>query len=76
MVPVNSAAKTVQGVTKADGSYELETLTTPGDYGVAIVEVGTGPGRLPAKYASATTSRLTVPVRATRENHINIDVTQ
>jgi len=71
LMPVKSGAKPVQGVTKADGTYEMETLAAPGEYGVAI-EAGTR--GVPPKYSSATTSALVVAVSATGQNDLAFDL--
>ena len=74
LVAVTPGAKPVQGVTNAGGTYE--TLATPGSYAVGIVEVGTGKRGVSAKYATPSTSGLTVSLGATGENYLDFDVTK
>jgi hypothetical protein len=75
-IPLQPGAKSVRGATKTSGSFQTETLVTPGDYIVVVAEnsAATAP-RVPPKYANATTSPLRVTISATGDNHFHFDVT-
>lgn len=65
---------TSQGMTKADGTYELESFVRPGDYAVGITEAGTAQRGLPRKFADGSTSGLMVSVSERGSNHFRFDL--
>lgn len=58
-----------QGVTKANGTYELEKFVRPGEYTVAITEVGAAKRGLPRKFADGFTSGLRVHASESGSNN-------
>jgi hypothetical protein len=75
LVPVQAGVKSLQGKTNASGEYEMDRLVLPGQYDVGITEVGPTKVGLPPKYASASTSGLTVMVAAGGFNHFSFELT-
>ena len=63
-----------QGVTKADGTYELERLVRPGEYTVAIAEVGAAKRGVPRKYADGFGSGLRVHASDSGPNNFHFEL--
>lgn len=62
------------GVTKADGSYELERFVRPGEYTVAITEVGAAKRGLPRKFADGSMSGLRVHASESGPNNFQFEL--
>lgn len=63
-----------EGLTKADGAFELESFVRPGEYTVGIVEVGAAKRGFPRSFADGSMSGLMVSVSARGPNHFQFEL--